>query len=35
MDDREAYVDDNLGKMMKWIEDPIKNDEWLELDNCW
>lgn len=26
MDDREAYIDDNIGKLMKWVEDPIKND---------
>jgi DNA-directed RNA polymerase len=35
MDEREGYVDDNIGKLMKWVEDPIKNDGWLELENCW
>ena len=33
--EREAFVDDNLSMIEKWNEDPIKNDSWLELEDCW
>lgn len=33
--EREAFIDDNLSMLEKWNKDPIKNDDWLELDDCW
>jgi DNA-directed RNA polymerase len=28
-DDRMAYVEDRLGEIFKWVEDPLKNDGWM------
>lgn len=34
-EDRVGYVEDNLNIFKKWIEDPIKNNSWTEVDDCW
>ena len=35
MDDRVAYVDDNLALMEKILRDPVKNRDWEEFDDGW
>lgn len=34
-DNREKYIDEMLPKIKKTIENPIKNDWWLDEEDCW
>ena len=34
-EDRISFIENKLDEISKWVDDPLKNDGWMQIDDKW